>query len=173
MKVFGRVGVIVLSGLLVGCSNNKPRELNKKIARSVMRSRPEKSKPGDIAFHGDGTLSIISSSGAKIIDAAYERANTPEKRAQGLMYRTSMDEQQSMLFVYEDVAPRYFYMKNTYIPLDILFLDGEKKVVSICRNTKPCSEELLPSVSGARYALEVCAGFCQRHGVVEGDLVTW
>ena len=86
------------------------------------------------------------------------------------MYRNGINELQGMLFVYKDTAPRYMYMKNTYIPLDILFFDSEKKIIKIHQNTQPRSQELLPSIKNAQYALEVNAGFCARHEVHEGDL---
>ncbi len=144
------------------------RKDDDRLAKAMQRSA-SKDQPTEIAFNVDGMLTILTQDGAKCLTLEYELADTPERRAQGLMYRKNLDELRGMLFAFDDAAPRFMYMKNTYIPLDILFLDSDKKIIKIYKNTEPCSEDLLPSVRDARYALEVNAGFCAQHGVQEGD----
>ncbi len=160
---------VVIILCLPGCSNKDDQKQYSSKMKNIHRCRKKNCVIQPTSFHRDGSLTIISSQSGNKTLVEYELAKTPEKRAQGLMYRPSMDEQQGMLFIFDDIAPRYFYMKNTDLSLDILFLDNEKRVVKIYPNTQPHSAELLPSVSDARYALEVCAGFCVRHGVTEGD----
>ncbi len=77
-----------------------------------------------------------------------------------------------MLFVFGSDGPRSFWMKNTPLPLDIIFINAAKRVVSIAANTTPYSLESLPSAGPAKYVLEVNGGFCARHGIAAGASVT-
>jgi uncharacterized membrane protein (UPF0127 family) len=63
-------------------------------------------------------------------------------------------------------------MKNTYISLDIIYTDDQGKIVTIQPNTTPFSEEIVPSYVPAQFVVEVNAGFCQRHGILEGDWIS-
>jgi hypothetical protein len=96
--------------------------------------------------------------------------NTPE-RMQGLMFRKSMDENKGMLFIFQDYEVRGFYMKNTIIPLDIIFLDSVKQVLKIYKNTTPFSERTLESGMPAKYVVEVNAGYTNKHGIKDGDRI--
>lgn len=102
-----------------------------------------------------------------------EVANTEYETETGLMYRSKMDEKQCMLFLFEESEPRAFWMKNTYIPLDIIFIGSDKRIVSIQKNAAPLNEKSLPSDAPAQYVLEVKGGFCDRHNVQAGDFVDW
>lgn len=169
MKSFLPTLALIAAGLsFLGCSNksNQALALPKKNPPKINTQNMPQT---EIAFRPDGSLSIFSANGAKLATIEYECVQTPEDRAKGLMYRHSMDELQGMFFLFNEAAPRYMYMKNTYIPLDILFFDSEKKIIKIHQNAKPCSEDLLPSIKSAQYALEVNAGFCTRHEIHEGD----
>ncbi len=85
------------------------------------------------------------------------------------MYRNSMEQDQGMLFIFEKEEPRGFYMKNTNIPLDLIFLDSENKIVSISKNAKPKSLETIPSEEPAQYVLEVNAGLSDQWNLTLGD----
>lgn len=100
-----------------------------------------------------------------------EIADTHEKRSLGLMYRREMPESHGMLFLFPRQEPQSFWMKNTPLPLDIIFIDTSLTIVSIARNTTPYSEKPLPSAKPAQFVLEVNGGFCQRHGIAVGDRV--
>ena len=76
----------------------------------------------------------------------------------GLMYRKSMNTNEGMLFIFKDEAPRAFYMKNTQFALDIIFINSNKKVVSIQKNAQPLNLKPLASEGEAQYVLEVNAG---------------
>jgi uncharacterized protein len=89
------------------------------------------------------------------------------------MYRRSMPDSCGMIFVMPDYEPQKFWMKNTYIPLDIIFLDETKKIVTIQANTTPFSEAGVESYEKAKFVLEVNAGYCKRKGIEKGDLVKW
>lgn len=101
-----------------------------------------------------------------------EIADTGEKRETGLMGRTSLDKGKGMLFIFPDKAPRQFWMKNTLIPLDIIFFDSNKRVIHLVENMEPCKKPQCikyPSEGAAMYVLEVPSGFIRTHGVKLGD----
>ena len=89
------------------------------------------------------------------------------------MYRKDMESDQGMLFIFEGEAPRGFYMKNTLIPLDLIFLDSDQKVVSISRNARPEDLETIPSGVPAQYVLEIKAGLADRWNIQEGDSISF
>jgi hypothetical protein len=103
-----------------------------------------------------------------------EAANTPLQRQQGLMHRTSLDANAGMLFVFPREERESFWMKNTLIPLDIIFITADLRVLEIYRSVPPCAGVLCPfytSSAPIKYALEVNAGFSDRNGVKAGDEV--
>ena len=98
-----------------------------------------------------------------------------ESRARGLMFRDSMPADHGMLFLFDDMQPRVFWMKNTHIPLDILYFDQEYKLVSVQQRVPPCRSDpcaQYPSAGPARYVLELNAGTADRLGVKPGDKLT-
>ena len=99
-----------------------------------------------------------------------EVANTEATRSSGLMFRQSMDWNNGMLFVFPDSAQRYFWMKNTVIPLSIAFMD-EKGVILNVLEMPPQTTQTFPSNGPARFALEMNAGWFSKEGVKAGDRV--
>lgn len=101
-----------------------------------------------------------------------ELAEDDASRAQGLMERTQMAADHGMLFVFDDDAPRAFWMKNTKIPLDMLFFDAERHLVSVQHDVPPCVADPCPAYSSgapARYVLELNSGHARRLGLTPGD----
>jgi len=101
-----------------------------------------------------------------------EIAEDEASRQHGLMDRTKMDDDHGMLFIFQDDAPRGFWMKNTKIPLDMIFLDADRKIVSVTHGAEPCVTERCPAyMSGApaRYVLELNAGQAAKLGLTSGD----
>ncbi len=104
-----------------------------------------------------------------------ELAQTREEQALGLMYRLEMPTSHGMLFIFPTEQPRSFWMKNTRIPLDILYFDGQLKLVSVALDTPPCKISRCPSYPSnapARYVLELNAGKVSELGVKLGDRLT-
>jgi len=99
-----------------------------------------------------------------------EVAANDDDRQRGLMYRKSMPEDHGMLFVFPDERPLSFWMRNTLIPLDIVYLDRVGKVVSVAQ-MKPLDETGVPSGWPAKYAIELNEGTAKRVGVKAGDVV--
>lgn len=101
-----------------------------------------------------------------------ELATTEAAREHGLMARQRLAPDHGMLFVFPETAPRGFWMKNTLIPLDILYFDAQRRLVSVQRDVPPCQADpcpIYPSTGPARYVLELGAGTAQRIGAAPGD----
>jgi uncharacterized protein len=115
-------------------------------------------------------LEIASKSGKHIFGV--EMAVTPEEQARGLMFRRELPERQGMLFDFKREQPTSFWMKNTYISLDMIFIRADGRILSIAENTVPLSEELVSSGGPVRAVLEVIAGTSKKLGIAAGDRVT-
>lgn len=102
-----------------------------------------------------------------------EIADTDFDIQTGLMYRNSMKDTQAMLFVFEDEQERFFYMKNTKIPLDLIYINANKQVVSFQKNAKPFDESSLPSGTPAKYVLEVNAGLVDEWNLAVKDSIVF
>jgi uncharacterized membrane protein (UPF0127 family) len=102
-----------------------------------------------------------------------EIADNDEKRHLGLMYRENMKEEEGMLFIFPQEEPQGFYMRNTIISLDIIFINSKKKIVKIHKKTEPFSEKDLPSGKPTLFVVEVNAGFTDKFGIKEGDYIDW
>lgn len=122
--------------------------------------------PGPLAVE---TVVLETANGGVLIAA--EMAVTPEARERGLMFRHRLAPERGMLFVYDAPQPIAMWMKNTHIPLDIIFIRGDGTVLGIARNAVPMSEELIESPEPALAVLEVAAGTADRIGLAIGDRV--
>lgn len=103
-----------------------------------------------------------------------ELATNAASREHGLMGRTGLAPDHGMLFVFPDTQPRWFWMKNTLIPLDILYFDGHRKLVSMQLDVPPCKADpcaTYPSDMPARYVLELAAGEARHIGARVGDVL--
>lgn len=123
-------------------------------------------------------LSACRSSPAVVIHAArgavtvqVEIADTPDKRASGLMYRRDLASDAGMLFLFATPSPQKFWMKNTPLPLDMIFIGPTATIVGIVADTKPFTTNPLGPDEASQYVLEVNAGFAAQHGVAVGDQV--
>ncbi len=100
-----------------------------------------------------------------------EIADEPSEQNRGLMFRREMAKTHGMLFIHEDEQPRAMWMKNTYIPLDMLFIKSDGHIHHIVSNTEPFSEENIPSQGPVRAVLELVAGTVDRLNIKLGDRV--
>ena len=104
-----------------------------------------------------------------------EIADAPDERARGLMFRENLCEKCGMLFVFKEERISSFWMKNTLIPLDIIFIDKDGGIVNIF-SAEPCAEEpcnIYTSTTKVKYALEVNKGFSLINNIKEGDAATF
>lgn len=105
------------------------------------------------------------------VTVGVELATDPSSRSFGLMYRNELGADRGMLFVFPAAEPQSFWMKNTPLPLDILFIAEGGRIARIHARTTPYSETPLPSETPVRFVLEVNGGFTEQHGIREGDHV--
>lgn len=130
----------------------------------------------DIEIVRDEDENSISNNSPLIARVFVEVPDDLEESMRGLMFRKHLPGNAGMLFAYYDEKPRTFWMKNTLIPLDMIFVDGSSKIIEIKENVPPCAQDecpTYPSKEPAQYVLEVNAGFVQEKGIKVGDrLVT-
>ena len=102
-----------------------------------------------------------------------EVARSPAEQAQGLMFRRSLDPDRGMIFPYEPPQPVAFWMKNTLIPLDMIFIRADGHIARIAANTTPLSLEPVPAGEPVAAVLEIAGGRAAELGIREGDSVEW
>lgn len=122
-------------------------------------------------FKKEGELYLLKATGDTIRKIDIEIADIESERTIGLMHRRSMPDTQGMLFIFEREEPRSFWMRNTLIGLDILYIKEDGTIESIAKYCVPKSEKSIPSRGPALYVLELIEGFCDIYGVEVGDKI--
>ncbi len=120
-----------------------------------------KEKTGNVVFESGKAINV-------------EVADTFQKRAIGLMNRSSLDEYSGMLFIFGDEAERSFWMKDTLIPLDMIFIDSGFKIVHIQKEAKPCKTiacEGYSSIKPAKYVVEINGGLSEKWSIEAGQKI--
>ena len=115
------------------------------------------------------TLKLVTAHGTHVIDV--EVADTPQEKAQGLMFRTHLDDNRGMLFAYDAPQEITMWMRNTYIPLDMVFIRADGTVHRIEALTEPLSEDIIASRGDVTACLELAGGAAERLGLKPGDRV--
>ena len=124
-------------------------------------------------FTKEGKLTFTDSLGTLKTKIDLEIADNDYERQLGLMNRKEMRENEGMLFIFLRQDYQSFWMRNTLISLDMIFVNDQKKIVTIHKNTKILSETSYPSSEPALYVVEVLAGFTDRHNIQVGDKIDW
>ncbi|MGH6676438.1 MAG: DUF192 domain-containing protein, partial [Xanthobacteraceae bacterium] len=119
---------------------------------------------------GHATMEIVSKNGVHAFDV--KLATNDAERERGLMFVKHLPEGQGMLFDFKRDQPVSFWMHNTYIPLDMIFISGNGRILHIVENAKPLSDALIPSEYPVRAVLEVIGGTVDKLGISVGDRVT-
>ena len=119
------------------------------------------------------TESLIVHAGGSAYRFDIELATTPDERERGLMYRKSLGANAGMLFMYPDEEPVAFWMKNTLIPLDMLFIKADGQIVHVARNAVPLDETPIASGQPVRAVLEINGGAADALGIKDGDRVDY
>jgi len=127
--------------------------------------------PGSI--RSDGVLDFLNVQGSHIVSITIEIAETDKSRAKGLMGRPSLGITAGMLFIFERDDLRYFWMKNTPVSLDMIFVDQEKRIVHMVESTLPMSTQTYSSRFPVRYVIEVPAGFVKWFNIQTGMRIQW
>lgn len=149
-----------LTGVLfVRCSNEEPsNNTKKKLERTL---------------HFERNIVFLSTKGDTLTTIKAAVADNDEERNQGLMDVKNLPKDKGMLFIFEDNQPRSFWMANTPLPLDIIFVNEHYEIVRIYHNAQPFSEKSLPSEQPAKYVIETNGGFSVSHDIQEGMKVSF
>lgn len=151
--------IVIAVSLAISCSNERSEQSEKIDTEEQTRGR---------VLDYSATIEFLNSSGeiVKTIDAAV--ADDDKSRSEGLMEVYDLPEDSGMLFIFENDQPRSFWMANTPLSLDILFVNSEFEIVRVHRDTEPFSQDNLHSEAAAKYTIEVNAGFTLKHDINEG-----
>jgi len=144
-----------------------PTEPNKLEANKIIKTAP-------VVFEKQGELRIIKQKVDTLVTRLnIEFAQSNYETETGLMYRTSMSDNEGMLFIFEEEKMRSFYMKNTEIPLDIIYIKADLTIASFQENAQPLNENGLSSQVPVQYVLEVNAGLAEKWLLEVGDKIVY
>ena len=163
MKKLSRYSIVLLVLVVTGLTacHNGDKTVEK---TGTGNAQPVFKKEGELTFQrGDSTALKID----------IEIADNPGEQEQGLMNRSWMEETQGMLFIFDKEQQQQFLMKNTLIPLDIIYVNTAKHIVHVAKNAQPLTETNIPSIEPAQYVIETVAGFCDKFNIKDGDSITW
>ena len=113
----------------------------------------------------------IEKKDGSLVCVSVETARTQSQRQLGLMYRRELPPDSGMLFYFDHEQKQAFTMKNTYIPLDMIFITGGRRIAGIAENTTPLTEGPYEVDAASQYVLEVNGLFCRKQGIAAGDRV--
>lgn len=156
---------LFLGAIAVSCGDGQGKAPTEKAIKSTAQETPN--------FTQEGELDLVDSNGTVLRTIEIEIADTEYDRERGLMHRPYLPESAGMLFIFGREEYRSFWMRNTIISLDIMFISASGEINTIHRYTTPYSEASIPSKAPATYVLEVNAGFCDNHGITEGMSIAY
>jgi uncharacterized protein len=120
-----------------------------------------------------GPAVCIEKKDGSLVCVSVETARTQAQRQLGLMYRRELPPDSGMLFFFDHEQKQAFTMKNTYIPLDMIFITSGRRIAGIAENTTPLAQGPFEVEAPSQYVLEVNGRFCREHGIAAGDRVLW
>ena len=153
------VCVLCLITVAPGCSA-EPQQLAAPVAASVSPA-------------GLDVVPLTIRSGAKSHSFTVEVARTPDQQSRGLMYRPALGADDGMIFPFDPPRPASFWMKNTMIPLDMLFIRADGTIARVAANTVPYSLDPVEEGEPVIAVLEIAGGRSAQLGIAEGDHVSW
>jgi len=160
-----RRNILFISGLLIGSLIVIFLLLfNSSDEKNISKSKKEQ-------FKIESRVIFKSSNNDELSLLWVELAETPYEQSKGLMYRNYMPDTIGMLFIYPESEERSYWMQNTRISLDIIYVSDKFEIVSAYEFTIPYSEESLPSHALCKYVIETNAGYMQMHGIEVGDRI--
>lgn len=163
------ISLLTITLIFGGC-NNKKKE--RKPTGTTELKQKQYSFDNPPQFRKDGELFFLEAGSNKVLfKIESEIVSTDEEKARGLMFRKDMAENNGMVFLFPHEDTQSFYMRNTLISLDILYVNAKMEIVDIYKNTEPLNETSLPSKAPAMYVVELNAGICDKYSIKEGDLI--
>lgn len=145
--------ILITIALLFSCSDSKKKEQPKNMGRVLEYTNQ---------------LSFLSNEGDIVSTLKFAKADDPNERNQGLMDVNSMPLDAGMVFYFNTEEPQSFWMMNTPLPLDIMYVNADSVIVSIYKSTVPFSDKSLPSGAPAKYVIETNAGYSISNDIKEG-----
>jgi hypothetical protein len=147
------------------------------LALFVAACSSESSRQSDAAlaptFTKEGTLTFLRPDGTALRTIDVEFAETEAERTRGLMRRRSMGYDKGMLFLFDDASTAGMWMKNTPLPLDVIFVAPDSTVINVVKRTKPFSLDPIQPTAPKKYVVEVRAGFADRFGITPDTRIRW
>lgn len=156
LSKYAVIGLII--GFFISCGETKKPDISSQ-------------KPIGRVLDYQHELQFLSDDGSIISTLNFEKADDPNERNQGLMDVNSMPENAGMVFYFDTEEEQSFWMANTPLALDIMYVNADSIIVSIYRNTVPFSKTSLPSGAPAKYVIETNAGYSANHDIREGGKV--
>jgi uncharacterized membrane protein (UPF0127 family) len=143
------------------------------LGAGACRSSRSAGDPGPPIATATATPTVVlhSSAGGRTIPVRVELALTESQRERGLMYRNHLDPDKGMLFLFPTPSPLTFWMKNTLIPLDMIFIGQDRRIVGIVQNAAPETETSRHVNGNSQYVLEIAGGSSETWGIAAGSTV--
>jgi len=169
-KIFIISAIIATAFLLTFCGNSGKKDRKNPGGNELKQHSYSFENPPK--FRKDSKLVFLDGETEEVIfEIDTEVVSNDMERALGLMYRPYMEENHGMLFLMDKEEYQSFYMRNTVISLDIIYVNSKFEIVDIYHKTKVLDDTSLPSAAPAKYVVEINAGLCQKLGIKEGDIV--
>jgi len=157
-------GIAAIALALAACSSRASEGAAESTASAVAARHP---------VSGLAVIPLTVTHAGKAHAFRVELARTSYEQAKGLMFRTEMGADEGMIFPMEPPRDASFWMKNTVIPLDIIFIGTDRRILNVAANTVPYSEDPVQSLGTTSAVLELNAGRAAQLGIVPGDKVQW
>lgn len=164
------IGLAALAIMLAACSPQNAAQAS--LSREAAPA-PAATAPGVHPESGLKVIPLTVTAAGKRTAFSVEVAETPQQQSRGLMFRTELGPNAGMLFPYRAPQILGFWMKNTPLPLDIIFIDEDRRVINIAAQTTPYSLESVYSTGPAMAVLEIAGGRAAQLGIRAGDKVEW
>lgn len=161
------------------CSGGEPARSSSREA-DLSRSEPTRAEAAEGPARGGdeeptapatAPVVVLEPPGHDAVTVRVEVARTPAQTQRGLMYRRDLDADAGMLFLFRRARHQTFWMRNTYLPLDMIFITSDMRVLGVVENAAPESDDISEVDGVSQFVLEVNAGFARRHGIGPGTLV--
>lgn len=179
-------GAVPLLVVLAACSTNaatadrrghRPakHDAGERVEQAAVTSKREDQEAGSVAGHDagpaalDGKVVLHGAEGE--VTVRVEVVKKREDRSRGLMYRQHLDDDAGMIFLFREPEHQTFWMHNTFIPLDMVFIGSDHRVVGVSENAQPRTDRTRSVPGDSQYVLEVNAGFARRWGIGPGSRV--
>jgi uncharacterized membrane protein (UPF0127 family) len=159
--------------LLASCRAGVSSEAQAAPPKAAPSKPPPNLSPGAAAAAPAQQIVVLEPIGAESVRVRVEVAQTPQERQRGLMFRKQLDPDAGMLFVFERPQHNVFWMHNTYLPLDMIFITRDWSVLGVVENATPQTDSPREVPGDSLYVLEVNAGWSRQHNVTQGTKVQW